>query len=215
MQRYGVMHGSKICSRFISSTVNDLAQKVSNPSFLNSQAVGLSRCHPAAHPPRIEAVASILFVKIEDYNRCCVHHVRLHRRRCPVCCLCRGYPNICRSLPCIFSTIPLATCASAGGNNFDLELCSGLAPSNLQCQRILGRLQADFEKSCETGAYLTLCGAAIHPPCLSIHMVCRPVLTAPTLTTLVPSRPYAHLEHICAYTRTCSRHPSCGVPHAF
>jgi hypothetical protein len=35
----------------------------------------------AAHPPRIEAVASISFVKTEDYNRCCVHHVRLHRRR--------------------------------------------------------------------------------------------------------------------------------------
>ncbi|KAJ8581758.1 hypothetical protein M405DRAFT_603163 [Rhizopogon salebrosus TDB-379] len=61
-------------------------------------------------------MASISFVKTEDYNRCCMHHVRLHRRRCPACCLCRGYPNICRSLPSIFSTIPLATSASASGN---------------------------------------------------------------------------------------------------
>jgi hypothetical protein len=191
--------------------VNDLAQNVSNPSFLNFQTVGPSRCHPATHPPRIEAVVSISFVRTEDYNRCCVHHVRLHRRRCSTCCLCRGYPNICRTLP----TLPLATSASASGNKFDLQLCSALAPSNLQSQRILGRLQADFEKSYEIGAYLTLCGAAIHPPCLSIHMMCRPVLTAPTLTTLIPSRPCAHLEHICACTRTCSHHPSCGVPRTF
>jgi hypothetical protein len=117
---------------------------VSNPSFLNSQTVGLSRCHPAAHPPRIEAVASISFVKTEDYNRCCVHHVRLHRRRCPACCLCRGYPNICRSLPSIFSTIPLATSASASGNNFGLHskrsyvvYCHrGIAADNeLHCRR--------------------------------------------------------------------------------
>ncbi|KAJ8590619.1 hypothetical protein M405DRAFT_815863, partial [Rhizopogon salebrosus TDB-379] len=46
-------------------------------------------------------------------------------------------------------------------------------------------------------------------------MVRRPVLIAPTLTTLIPSRPCAHLEHICACTRTCSHHPSCRVPHAF
>jgi hypothetical protein len=168
-------------------------------------------------PPRIEAVTSRSSMKTEDYNRCWVHHVCLHRRRCPNCCLCRGYPNIYRSLPSIFSALPLATFApaSASGNKFDLQLCSALAPSNLQSQRILGRLQADFEKSYETGAYLTLCVAAIHPPCPSIHMICRPVLTAPTLTTLIPSHPCAHLEHICACTRTCSRHLSCWVPCAF
>jgi hypothetical protein len=138
----------------------------------------------------------------------------LHRQRCPTCWLCRGYPNICCSLPSIFSTLPLATSASASGNNFDLQLCSALAPSNLQSQCVFGRLQADLEKSCETGAYLTLCGAAIYPPCLSIYIICRPVLTDPTLT-LIPSRPCAHLEHICACTHTCSRHPSCGVPRAF
>ncbi|KAJ8583207.1 hypothetical protein M405DRAFT_937365 [Rhizopogon salebrosus TDB-379] len=133
-------------------------------------------------------VVSISFVKTEDYNRCCMHHVRLHRRRCPTCCLCRGYPNICRTLP----TLPLATSASASGNKSDLQLSSALAPSNLQNQLILGRLQADFEKSYGIGAYLTLCD--------------------PTLTTPIPSRPCAHLEHICACTRTCSRHPSCGYP---
>ncbi|KAJ8582812.1 hypothetical protein M405DRAFT_542340 [Rhizopogon salebrosus TDB-379] len=154
-------------------------------------------------------------MKTEDYNRCCVHHVRPHSRRSPICCLCRGYPNICRSLPSIFSPLPLTTSASASGNNFDLQLCPALAEFNLQSHRIFGRLQANFEKSCETGAYLTLCGAAIHLPSLSIHMICRPVLTDPTLTTLIPSRPCAHLEHICACSRTCSRHPSCGVPHAF
>jgi hypothetical protein len=114
----------------------------------------------------------------------------------------------------VFSQPPLATSASAR-QQLQLQLCSALAPSNLQSQRILGRLQADFEKSCEAGAYLTLCGADIHPPCLSIHMICRPILTAPTLTTPIPSRPCAYLEHICAYTRTCFRHPSCGVPRAF
>ncbi|KAJ8587823.1 hypothetical protein M405DRAFT_284255 [Rhizopogon salebrosus TDB-379] len=194
MQRYGSMQGSKICPKFISSTVNDLTQKMSSPSFFE-----------------LSDVASISSMKTEDYNCCCVHHVRLHRRRCPICCPCRG----CRSLPSIFSTLSLATSASANGNNFDHQLCSALAPSNLQSQRILGRLQADFEKSCETGAYLTLRDAAIHPPCLPIHMTCRPVLTDPTLTTLIPSRPCAHLEHICACTRTCSRHPSCGIPRAF
>jgi hypothetical protein len=84
-------------------------------------------------------------MKTEYYNRCCVHHVRLRRLRCPTCCLC--------------------------------------------------------QPSCETGAYLTLCDAAIYPPCLSIHTICRPVLIDPTLTTLIPSRPCAHLEHICACTR--------------
>ncbi|KAJ8597838.1 hypothetical protein M405DRAFT_190056 [Rhizopogon salebrosus TDB-379] len=178
----------------------DLAQKVSNRSFFELS----------------DAVTSISSMKTEDYNRCWVHHVCLHRRRCPTCCLCRGYPNIYRSLPSTFSALPLATFAPAtASGNFDLQLCSALAPSNLESQRILGRLQADFEKSCETGAYLTLCGVAIHPPFLSIHMICRPVLAAPTFTTLIPSRPCAHLEHICACTRTCSCHPSCGVPSAF
>ncbi|KAJ8584202.1 hypothetical protein M405DRAFT_477798 [Rhizopogon salebrosus TDB-379] len=51
----------------------------------------------------------------------------------------------------------------------------------------IGRLQIDFEKSCETGTYPILCGAALHPTCLSIHMIRQPVLTAITLTALTLS----------------------------
>jgi hypothetical protein len=40
----------------------------------------------------------------------------------------------------LFSILPLATSTSASGNNFGLQLCSAFAPSNLESQRILGRL---------------------------------------------------------------------------
>ncbi|KAJ8587811.1 hypothetical protein M405DRAFT_284970 [Rhizopogon salebrosus TDB-379] len=47
--------------------------------------------------------------------------MRLHRRRCPTCRPRRGYPNICRSLPSTFLTLPLATSASASGSNININ----------------------------------------------------------------------------------------------
>jgi hypothetical protein len=190
-----------------------LSTQVSNPSVFELKGGGRSVVLPPSYPTHHASNFSRCHYEDKQYNQ-------LLRASCVSSQT--KMPNLLRpelsphmsSLPSIFSTLPLATSASASGNNFNFNFAQPQPRSTFRAlsQHILGRLQTDFEKSCVTGTYLTLCDAAIRPPCLSFHIICRPVLTALTLTALIPFRPCAYLEHICAGTCTCSRHPFCRVP---
>jgi hypothetical protein len=167
--------------------VNDLAQKVSNPSFFERKdgdiVLGLSRCHPATQPTthrrsgvdiiyedkRLQPVIACIFTD-EDVQLAAPPGLSQHVALLQVF-----------SRP---STWPLPHLKAVTTSTSTLLSLGPVQPSE---PTHIGRLQIDFESSCETGTYPMLCGAALHPTCLSIHMIRRPVLTALTLTALTLS----------------------------